>query len=241
MDSRPISANKRNHTMNGNIHILAIIPARSGSRRLPGKNIRMLGDKHLIQHIISTAQRSHLISKTIVSTDCENIRKIAVQAGAEAPFLRPKALANDTAASIDVLRHAVQALEAHNFTHVVLLQPTSPLTRASTIDTCITKLIDENRDIVISVRKVHIGSRYIGTLDDNGSFTRRFLDHPQEIEYVPSGNVYAMTTQHLMSSSSLQRGNMGAVAVPREEALDIDYEDEFLLAEILYSQKCNLT
>ncbi len=223
--------------MSNDTKVLAIIPARSGSKRLPGKNVRMLGDKHLIQHIISTAQRSELIDQIVVSTDCENIKDIALQAGADVPFLRPKHLASDTATSIDVLRHAIQELQHLNFTHVVLLQPTSPLTKAKTIDACIKKLIDENRDIVISVKRIHIGSRYIGTLDSEGAFTRRFFDFPQQDEYIPSGNVYAMTTSHLKTSVALQRGNMGAVLLPREEALDIDYEDEFLLAEILYSKK----
>ena len=108
--------------------ILAIIPARGGSKGVPGKNIKLLGDKPLIAHSILQALESKLITKTIVSTDYQEIANVALHYNANVPFIRPQQLANDTASSIDVVMHAIAFLENNGefFDAVCLLQPTAP-------------------------------------------------------------------------------------------------------------------
>ncbi|MBC7323941.1 MAG: acylneuraminate cytidylyltransferase family protein, partial [Moorella sp. (in: Bacteria)] len=109
--------------------ILGFIPARAGSKGVPGKNIRPLAGKPLIVHTIETARASGILDYLLVSTDGEEITKIAREAGAEVPFMRPPELATDTARGIDVLAHAMAWCEEHGrlYDWVMTLQPTSPL------------------------------------------------------------------------------------------------------------------
>ena len=126
--------------------ILYIIPARGGSKGLPGKNIRVLNGKPLIAHSIAAAQNSHHHGTILVSTDDEKIAAISKEYGAEVPFLRPAQLASDTASSIDVLFHALVFYSAQNITFdsIVLLQPTSPLRTSKDIDAAIELMIKKN-------------------------------------------------------------------------------------------------
>ncbi|GFM38110.1 acylneuraminate cytidylyltransferase family protein [Desulfovibrio psychrotolerans] len=223
---------------NTQCRILGVIPARGGSKRLPGKNIRPLGGRPLIQHIIETCSRSRLLTDCIVSTDSEAIRRAAMDAGAQAPFLRPDHLASDTANSQDVLRHALEffAAQGNKYTHVVLMQPTSPLTRVETIDRCIERLLEDNRDMVFSADAVHVASRFMGTVDPQDTFLLRYPAADSTPEYVPTGNVYAMTARHAIEAPSLFSGNLAVVMVTREEAVDIDYEEDFVMAQIYFDK-----
>ena len=111
------------------IKILAIVPARGGSKRLPGKNIKVLNGKPLIQWTIESALGIDDISRVMVSTDSQEIADIALQSGAEVPFLRPKELATDTSSSSVVIEHALNYYKSQGeiFDYVLLLQPTSPM------------------------------------------------------------------------------------------------------------------
>lgn len=136
--------------------ILAIIPARFGSKGVPGKNSKPLGDKPLIAYSIEQALASKAFAKIIVSTDDEIIAKIAIQFGAEVPFMRPSALANDTASSIAVVQHAVNFLESNNefFDAICLLQPTSPFREKGFIEKAISTFSAANLDALVSVLPV---------------------------------------------------------------------------------------
>lgn len=138
------------------MRILAIIPARGGSKGVPGKNIRILGNKPLIAYSVEQAIASDSFAKIIVSTDDDAIAKIAIQFGAEVPFIRPSELANDTASSIDVVIHAVDFLESKNesFDAICLLQPTSPFREKSFIAKAIAKFSSANSDALVSVLQV---------------------------------------------------------------------------------------
>lgn len=136
--------------------ILAIIPARGGSKGVPGKNSKLLGNKPLIAYSIEQAIASNSFAKIIVSTDDETIAKIAMDYDAEVPFIRPKELSNDTAASIAVVQHAVEFLESKNefFDAICLLQPTSPFREKGFIAKAIEKFSSTGSDALVSVLPV---------------------------------------------------------------------------------------
>lgn len=136
--------------------ILAIIPARGGSKGVPGKNIKLLGGKPLLQYTANSAKESKLITKTILSSEDENIIDYAKSLQIEVPFVRPLELATDTAKSIDVIQHTVAFLESEGefFDAVCLLQLTSPFREKDFIDTAIQKFIDTKVDTLLSVLPV---------------------------------------------------------------------------------------
>lgn len=136
--------------------ILAIIPARGGSKGVPNKNNKLLGDKPLIGYSIEQAIASNSFAKILVSTDDDLIVQIATDFGAEVPFIRPTYLANDTASSIAVVQHVVAFLASKNefFDAVCLLQPTSPFREKGFINKAIEQFISTNADALVSVLSV---------------------------------------------------------------------------------------
>ena len=130
--------------------VLAIIPAREGSKRLPGKNIKLLCGKPLIHYSIESAQKSKLVDKIILTTDSKKIAKIS---GLNIPFLRPKRLSNDESLSIEFVIHALKALKKLGYIPdiIVLLQPTQPCRPDNIIDDSIKLLIKSKANSVISV------------------------------------------------------------------------------------------
>ena len=130
--------------------ILAIIPARGGSKGIPRKNIKLLAGKPLIAWTIDEAKKSIYIDRLILSSEDEEIIRIAKEWGCEAPFIRPAELAEDNTPGIDVVIHAIDALK-EKYDYLVLLQPTSPLRKVEDIDRCIETCIDRNVPACISV------------------------------------------------------------------------------------------
>ena len=142
-----------------NKKFICIIPARSGSKGVRNKNIKLVGGKPLIYWTIKEAIKSKFISKVVVSTDSSKIRKIALNFGAESPFLRPKILSGDNTPTIKVIRHAVNYLKNHmqfkSYDYIVLLQPTSPLRKLSDIDNSIKLFLSKkSATSLISVSEV---------------------------------------------------------------------------------------
>jgi len=136
------------------LRILGVIPARGGSKGVPGKNIRALGDKPLIAHTIECALATNRVTRTIVSTDDQAIADVARQWGADVPFMRPPELATDTALAIPTLQHALQATEAldqSTYDALVMLQPTTPFRTERDLDAALALLEKSGADSVISV------------------------------------------------------------------------------------------
>ncbi|MGL5765498.1 MAG: cytidylyltransferase domain-containing protein [Sarcina sp.] len=142
--------------MYNNKRVLAIIPARAGSKGIKDKNIIDLNGKPLIAYSIEQGLDSNYIDKVLVSTDGEKIAKIAKQYGAKVPFLRPKHIAGDEAKTIDVMLHAIEFLGNNKevYDYVVLLQPTQPLRTGAQIDEAIEALESSNSNGLVSVSKV---------------------------------------------------------------------------------------
>lgn len=143
--------------MSKHISVLGVITARGGSKGIPSKNIVDVCGKPLIAYTIDAAQRSHLLTRTIVSTDSKAIATIAREHGVEVPFMRPDHLSTDAALALDVLIHAITEIEQQDhqsFDYVMMLQPTSPLRTSEDIDACITIALETGADSVFSMKEL---------------------------------------------------------------------------------------
>jgi CMP-N,N'-diacetyllegionaminic acid synthase len=228
------------------MQILGIIPARGGSKGVPGKNIKMLADKPLISHTIESALHSQL-TKTIVSTDDENIANLAKEAGIEVPFIRPPEISGDTAKSIDVALHALSEMEKIDkcqYDAIMLLQPTAPFKTAEDIDQCI-KILEANpqADSVISVVDVlaHHPARmkYLenGKLIDPPFCETYENQNRQELRpmYIRNGAIYLTRRNTLLKHS--YKGQVCMAHVMSEiRSINIDTIRDFKLAEWTYQQ-----
>jgi N-acylneuraminate cytidylyltransferase len=138
------------------LKILAIIPARGGSKGVPGKNIKELGGKPLLAYTVEAAQESQLISRLVLSSDDDKIIKVAQDFGVDVPFVRPDNLAQDQSGSIGVVQHTVEFLEKQgdSYDAVLLLQPTSPVREKGFIDKAIHNFLNSDADALVSVLPV---------------------------------------------------------------------------------------
>lgn len=220
--------------------ILALIPARGKSKRLPGKNIKMLGGKPLIVWSINAAKSIPEICDILVSTDDPRIASIAKNEGAVVPWLRPKKLACDSANSVDVALHAVDWYQKNrcNLDGIILLQPTSPFRTKKTIRSGIFLYIKYDRKPVLGVSLCHAhpmwalkkeGSYLVPFISKHG-MRKRSQDLPPA--YVLNGSFYLISPAELRASKSF----IGSKSVPlliksQREALEIDTKWDFKIAK----------
>src|SRR5690606_6901894 len=136
--------------------ILGLIPARGGSKGIPGKNIKLLGGKPLLQYTYESAKESKLLSKIILSSDDPEIIAVGIELGMIIPFIRPDDLAGDSTTSMEVIKHALKELRSYGeeYDAVCLLQPTTPFRSPGLIDASIEKFKNGNYDWLISGREV---------------------------------------------------------------------------------------
>jgi len=228
--------------------ILAIIPARAGSKRLPGKNSKVLCGKPLVQWTIEAALKCSSISKVIVSTDCENIAEIAKKCGVPVPFLRPKEIAGDTATAIDVVKHTVSYLnkQAENYDYIVWLQPTSPLRSSDNIIEALNVVESKNAAGVISVCECDHSPLWSNTLDEEGSmknFLTSFLKKNPRSQALPTyyrlnGAIYIAKVEDLLNEGTFFLENdLFSYVMSRESSVDIDHHLDFKLAEFLLAEE----
>ncbi len=220
--------------------ILALITARGGSKRLPGKNIRILSGKPLIVWSIDVAQDISEICDILVSTDDPTIAAVCKDAGAYVPWLRPAYLATDTASSVDVALHALDWYEAEKgaVDSLLLLQPTSPFRTKATIQQGIDLFIKHNRKPVIGVSSTHahpmwalkIDSNYLVPFMCEHGLVTRSQDLPSA--YVINGSFYLITPAELRECRSfIGKKTIPLLVKSPHEALDIDTEWDFKIAE----------
>nr|WP_180237267.1 acylneuraminate cytidylyltransferase family protein [Lacimicrobium alkaliphilum] len=219
----------------------AFIFARGGSKGLPGKNIRPLGGIPLITHSIRHAQALTDVTRIYVSTDSDEIADVAIRAGAEV-IHRPSALASDTTPEWQAWQHAVEYLQQQdqNFDVFLSLPATSPLRSVDDIKKCLAAL-DTDTDMVITAAPAsrHPCFNMIHRSDDgqsrlvmsNSSVDRRQDAHPV---YDMTTVAYVTRPDFIMRNSGIFSGRVKSVLVPRERAIDIDEELDFLFAEALY-------
>lgn len=229
----------------GNPNCLAVIPARGGSKGLPGKNIRLLHDKPLIQYSIEAALNSGCVDEVVVTTDNEDIARVSSQAGAAVPFIRPAELATDMAKSIDVLKHAVEFYEQtqnHFFDVIMLLQPTSPLRNALDIKEAYTLFLNNQADSLQSVTLSGV-QPYLLREMDNGKLTSYLKDEKEHLRrqdlkelYALNGAIYIVKRDLLMNSDTLIGPRNCGYIMPRERSVDIDDEFDLKMAEFFWRE-----
>ena len=231
--------------------ILGVIPARSGSKGLPGKNLRPLAGVPLIVHTIRAARQSALLGDFLVSTDDPSIADVARMAGAKAPFLRPKQLAGDDMPIWPVVRHAVEEWERDGSSRleaVVLLQPTSPLRDGKDIDACITHFRQVEADICATVLVAHDSPYFnmVQMTSESGPFVRTCfpatLTHLRRQEaptvYALNGAVFVVRRSILGSlENQLEIDRLAVLEMPRDRSVDIDSEEDLELAEWILSRR----
>ena len=226
---------------------VALICARGGSKGLPGKNIKPLGGVPLIGRSIQIAKQVSRLDRVIVSTDSEEIAKIARDYGAEVPFIRPSELAKDTSSEWLVWQHTLEYLKKHDSNKVdalVNLPTTAPLRNVIDIENCLDEYEKGDVDIVITVTEAH-RSPYFNmiTNDDKGysslvisgnKITRR-QDAP--VVYDMTTVAYVAKTEYVKNSNGLFDGRVRSVEIPIERAIDVDTELDFKIAESILQRK----
>lgn len=227
--------------------VLALVPARGGSKGLPGKNVRSLCGRPLIQWSIDTALACKEIDAVVVSTDDAQIAAVAVTAGAEVPFLRPPALAGDTASSIDVVIHALDFLESKGrvFDIVLLLEPTSPLREVADIQVALQRMVDTGAAAIVSVcRAESTHPAFMFRTTGQGRLEPFMSASPtgvrrQEIEplFYLEGTLYASTVEAIRERRSFYHEDTLAYEVAKWKALEIDDIEDFQMVEALAKYK----
>lgn len=230
-----------------NNKILAIIPARGGSKRLPGKNIKKIGGKPMIAHAILAALGSRYIDRVIVSTDDPAIAKVAKKYGAEVPFMRPAELASDTAPTLPVLQHAVTYMESQaGFKPdlTVLIQPTNPLVRSEDVNGAIEKMIATKTNSCFSVCEISQRPEWMYRMDSGlvKLFLKQKTGPTKRSQELPrlaiiNGSVYATKYDTLMKRGRIRDENTSIYVMPRERSVDIDDLFDFELAEFLLNRQ----
>lgn len=225
--------------------ILAIIPARGGSKGLPRKNILHLNNKPLLHYTIEAAKKSKYITTTIVSTDDPEIKKQAEAANALVPFIRPPHLATDTATTIDVVKHAILFFAEQNktFDSILVLQPTSPLRTTEHIDAAIEHYLQHKEANQISLVSVYkLAAKYNWCLfEQSNGFV-----HMHQIEktsprqslgnvFMPNGAIF------IISPTNIEKGFYHEKTIifemPEELSIDIDLQEDLLRAESILNNR----
>jgi len=229
--------------------VLAVIPARGGSKGVPRKNIRLLCGRPLITYTIEQALATRdLFHRIIVSTDDEEIASVARACGAEVPFLRPAHLARDESPVIPMLQHAVNFVEAKDsvlMDWVCLLQPTEPFRLTTDVEQCLEMGFAGGSDSVISVVRVFATHPILMKKIENDRLLPFFVDERegtrrQDYEppaYMRNGAIYLTRRDVLMNQGSIWGRTIRPYVMPLERSVSIDSEIDFKLAEILMSEQ----
>jgi len=226
--------------------IVAVIPARGGSKGIPRKNLTTILGKPLIAYTVEAALRAQTLDRILVSTDDEHIRAVSQGYGAEAPFLRPPHLATDTASGISVLQHAIMYLaeqEDYLADIVVCLQPTSPLRSAEDIDAGVRLCIDAGADSVVSLcqakhhpywMKKIVDGRVSPLMSKNETHYTRRQDLPSV--YQLNGALYVTRTNVLIDENRVLGKYTAPYIMPPERSIDIDTPDDLKFAAVLLKE-----
>lgn len=219
--------------------ILAIIPARGGSKGVPRKNIRDLAGKPLIAWTIEEAKKSRYIDLLILSSEDDEIIEVAKQYGCEVPFKRPLELAQDDTPGIEPVLHAIEQCPGYDY--VVLLQPTSPLRTVEDIDGCIEKLLNSDADFCVSVTEPEKSPYWMYTIEEERmvpllpqeELVARRQDLPKV--YALNGAVYVGNIMEIIETKNfLTKSTLGYV-MSKENSIDIDTEIDFKLCNLITS------
>lgn len=220
---------------------LAIIPARSGSKRLPNKNIKDLCGKPLIAWSIESAKRSKWIDEIVINTDSQEYAEIAKQYGINVPFLRPKEISQDENTTFEYIKYTIDFYKNNfgkEYDYVVLLQPTSPLRQTYHIDEAIELCLHKNASSIIGVSKCEHTPLWTNILPQDQSMEnfiskevlgKRSQDLPQY--YRINGCVFVGKIREYLQKQDFTMPNSYAYVMEKYFSIDIDTQDDFELAE----------
>ncbi|KKU77962.1 MAG: Acylneuraminate cytidylyltransferase [Parcubacteria group bacterium GW2011_GWA2_47_64] len=228
------------------MNILAVIPARGGSKGILNKNIRVFGGKPLLSHTIDAAKKSRYVTRTVVSTESMAIASVARKYGAEVPFLRPIELAQDRSKATDAVYHLLTTMEKESGympDYVVLLQPTSPLRTSADIDGALDLLFKRKAGAIVSVCRTE---QLLFVKDKKGA-----LRLVSDESFLKSGNrqelpdtykldgsmVYAIKTSVFLKKKTFIPKGVLAFEIPRWRAVDIDEPQDFIVGELIYRNR----
>lgn len=221
---------------------LVIIPARGGSKGIPQKNIRLLAGKPLLHYTIEVALQLFNADDICVSTDSEEIKKVAEQCNIKVPFLRPANLATDTAGTREVLLHAVEFYKESGYDTIVLLQPTSPFKTNRHVKEALQNF-SLAVDMVVSVYESDLNP-YYNLFEENGdgflhqskpSHITRRQDCPKVYAY--NGAVYIINIDSLQKKAINQFDKIIKYSMDKKSSLDIDTMEDWQLAEFYINQQ----
>jgi CMP-N-acetylneuraminic acid synthetase len=224
---------------------LAVIPARGGSKRIPRKNLRSLGDDPLIAHTIEQADAASNVTRAIVSSEDEEIRSVAESHGGDVPFERPPELATDDATNVEVVEHALDWAESkgEGYDYVCLLQVTSPFRRPSDIDTALERLANSAAETVVTTSPFETPPFWAVESDEDGFlspyFGEEYLWSKTQTQSVPTlrhpnGAVFAAATSAFRRESSFYTDRTAGVEMAPERSLDVDEPIDLRIARALY-------
>lgn len=228
-----------------NKRFLAVIPARSGSKGLVDKNIKMLQGKPMMAYSIEAAKESCVFQRIIVSTDSEKYAAIAKEYGGEVPWLRVESLSHDTAKSVDVVLNILDQLEqeGEEFDYLILLQPTSPLREGKHIQEAVDLLLEKNVDSVVSFTPCDHPPEWTckeSQLGDLALFQTELFKTPRQLmetSYQLNGSIYISKITVFREENSFFAGKSMAYVMDRDVSLDVDSEEDFKLVEYYLKEK----
>jgi len=226
-----------------NRKIIAVIPARGGSKGVPRKNIRELAGKPLIGWTIEEALKSQYIDRLILSSEDDEIIRVAMEFGCDVPFIRPAELALDKTTGIEPALHALHVLP-DKYDYVVLLQPTSPLRLVDDIDGCIEMFVKQNANVCVSVSTPAKNPYWMYFLDSKSRLDPVIKAHNTILlrqnlpeVYMLSGAVYiAKVNWFLKKKTFITEETIGYV-IPPERSVDIDSEYDIEIASCLFKAR----
>lgn len=222
--------------------MIAIIPARGGSKGLPGKNIREFDGRPLISITVTEALKVPEISRVIVSTDDIKIAEVAQEYGAEVPFMRPAELASDESPALEAYFYTIDRLreeENIEYKDFIVLFPTAPLRRALHLSEAIQLFYEKRADSVISVSESLVPIEWTRNINEEGKLVPFFSDgnknrQDYKITYIPNGQIYIFNVDRLKETRAYYMENTYPYITDKEYYGDIDDMDDFLLTEYKY-------
>jgi CMP-N-acetylneuraminic acid synthetase len=216
---------------------LAIIPARSGSKRIKNKNLRKINNKPLIYYAIKHALKSKYIKETIVLTDSEKIKKKSEQYGAKVPFLRPKKISLDKTPMLETVQYALDKLKIYkhkDFKYMVLLPVTSPLRNLEDIDGCCKKILNNQKaDSLVTTYKVKESYHPSKIMSENKKKFIKKIKYDNKKNYFVRNGPAVLITKIIRLKKYLLGGKIINYVMPYERSIDINYKKDLKKAMIL--------
>ena len=230
---------------------LCLIPARSGSKGLPGKNTKFLNGKKLLEYTFESAAGARLVDKTILSTDCPFIAESAFAYRVQVPFIRPSHLAEDKTPTADVLRHAINFFDecGERYDHVILLQPTCPFRKPGFIDKCIEHFVASGADSLFSVMQVpdHFNPHWVFQPNEDGFLSiatgeENLITSRQQLPatYARDGSVYIFKADIIRGQGSIYGEKIAHIHSENQWHVNIDTHEDWTKAEMIANVLCSV-